>query len=84
MPDLQLLRPWWLSSLLPLAVAWWWLWRRQDHLARLQRVVDPHLLPYLLVGSGDGKGLKPIHLLGLVWLLTALAMAGPTLGSASP
>jgi Ca-activated chloride channel family protein len=30
------------------------------------------------VGEGDGKGLKPVHVLGLAWLLAALAMAGPS------
>ena len=78
MPELQLLRPWWLLSLLPLLAAWLWLWRRHDPVARMQRVVDPHLLPYLLVGEGRSRGLKPIHLLGLVWLLGALALAGPS------
>ena len=78
MIELQLLRPWWLISLLPMALAWWWLWRRQDQLGRFQRVVDPHLLQHLLVGEGGSKGLKPIHLLGLVWLLGALALAGPS------
>jgi Ca-activated chloride channel family protein len=78
MADLALLRPWWLLGLVPLLAAWWWLWRRQDHLARWQRVVDAHLLPHLLLGEGEGKGLKPIHLLGLTGLLTVLALAGPS------
>jgi Ca-activated chloride channel family protein len=78
MAELQLLRPWWLLSLLPLLLAWLWLWRRQDQLARMQKVVDPHLLPHLLVGEGKDTGPKPIHLLVLVWTLGALAMAGPS------
>jgi Ca-activated chloride channel family protein len=78
MPELQFLRPWWLLSLLPLLTAWVWLWRRHDPVARMQRVVEPHLLPYLLVGEERSKGFKPIHLLGLVWLCAALALAGPS------
>ena len=78
MVELQLLRPWWLLSLLPLLAAWWWLWRSKDPLSRMRRVVDPHLLPHLLVGEGGGEGLKPVHVLGLAWLLAALAMAGPS------
>jgi Ca-activated chloride channel family protein len=78
MPELQLLRPWWLLGLLPLLVAWIWLWRRHDPVGRMQRVVEPHLLPYLLVGEGRSGGLRPIHLLGLVWCLGALALAGPS------
>lgn len=78
MAELQLLRPWWLLSLLPLLATWVWLWRRPDQVARMQRVVDPHLLPHLLVGEGRSKGLRPIHLLGLLWLLGVVAMAGPS------
>jgi Ca-activated chloride channel family protein len=78
MAELQLLRPWWLLGLLPLLGAWFWLWRSRDQAARLRRVVDPHLLPHLLVGGGEGRGPKPIHFLGLVWALGALAMAGPS------
>lgn len=78
MGELQLLRPAWLLSLLPLLAAWLWLKRSRDPLARLRRVVDPHLLPFLLVGDGGGRGPKPIHVLALVWLLAALAMAGPS------
>jgi len=78
MPELQLLRPWWLISLLPPLVAWLWLRRRQDWLARLQRVVDPHLLPHLLLGERQSRGPQPIQVLGLVWLLAGLALAGPS------
>jgi Ca-activated chloride channel family protein len=44
----------------------------------MQRVVDPHLLPHLMVGEAKRKGVRPIHVLGLVWALGALAMAGPS------
>ena len=45
---------------------------------RWQRVVEPHLLAHLLVGEKGSKGLKPIHLLMLVWLLAAIAVAAPS------
>jgi len=78
MPELQLLRPLWLLGLLPVIGVWWLLWRRQDPLARWQRVIDPHLLPHLVVGEEGTRGLRPIHLLLLIWVLAVVALAGPS------
>ena len=78
MPELQLLRPLWLLGFLPVIAVWWLLWRRQDPLARWQRVIDPHLLPHLVVGEEGNRGLRPIHLLLLVWILAVVALAGPS------
>jgi Ca-activated chloride channel family protein len=78
MAELQLLRPVWLLGLIPLLIVWWWLWYRKERSERWQRVVEPHLLAHLLVGEKGSKGLKPIHLLLLVWLLAAMAMAAPS------
>ncbi|MGE5152961.1 MAG: VWA domain-containing protein, partial [Bdellovibrio bacteriovorus] len=75
--ELQLLRPLWLLALLPLLALLVLLWRglNQDQVWR--PLVDPHLLPHLLVGSeGSGRGL-PLALLALGWLLAVLALAGP-------
>lgn len=78
MTELHLLRPLWLLGLIPLAALWWALWLRQDARGRLDRMIDPRLLPHLLVGAEAGRRLRPIHLLALVWVLTILALAGPT------
>ena len=78
MPELQLLRPLWLFGLFPVFVVWWFLWRRQDPFARWQRVMDPHLLPHLVVGNESGRRLRPVHLLLVIWLLTVVALAGPS------
>lgn len=71
------LRPYWLLSLLPLLVFCWALWRGQDSYTQLKKVVSPHLLEHLLVGEKNLKRLRPIHLLAAVWVLSALALAGP-------
>jgi Ca-activated chloride channel family protein len=76
--ELHLLRPWWLLSLLPLLAIWWALRRRQDAMGQLRSMIDPCLLEHLLVGGGAKRRLRPIHLLGLIWVLSALALAGPT------
>ena len=78
MPELQFLRPLWLLGLLPAVALWWLLWRRQDPLARWQRVIDRHLLQHLVVGDDGSRGLRPIHLLLVIWILSVVALAGPS------
>ncbi len=76
--DLHFIRPWWLLALLPLALLLWRLLRRSGGASNWQGLVDPHLLPHLLVsGSGKARRLAPA-LLGLGWLLLVLALAGPS------
>ncbi|MEN8174680.1 MAG: VWA domain-containing protein [Pseudomonadota bacterium] len=77
MGELHLLRPYWLLSLLPLLLAWWALWRGQDTVAQLKKVVEPHLLEHLIVGERHARRLRPIHLLSAVWIVAAVALAGP-------
>ena len=78
MPELQFLRPIWRVGLLPAVALWWLLWRRQDPLARWQRVIDRHLLQHLVVGDDGSRGLRPIHLLLVIWILSVVALAGPS------
>lgn len=71
------LRPLWLLLILPgvlLPLAW----QRSRGSSRLSRLVAPHLLRHLLVTPGQGRGLRPAHLLGALLVLGALAAAGPT------
>lgn len=71
------LRPAWLFALLalPLLLA---LAARRDHAREaLSRLVDAELLPHLLMGRTQRRRL-PAVLLGIGWVLAALAMAGPT------
>lgn len=71
------LRPLWLLLILPgvlLPLAW----QRSRKAARLSRLVAPHLLRHLLVTPEQGRGLRPVHLLGALLVLGALAAAGPT------
>lgn len=71
------LRPWWLLALLGLPLALWWLSRGDAGERALSRLVDPALLPHLLAGQPVGRRAAG-WLLGLGWLLAALAFAGPT------
>lgn len=77
MMDWQFLRPAWFLALLPLA-ALLWLWLRTARRAgSWQQVVDPQLLPYLLIDGHGGERRWPVWLGGLLGLLTIMALAGP-------
>lgn len=76
--NFHFLRPEWLLALLPLLPMLWILARRGGDGGAWQGIVDPHLLPHLLVRETAGGGRLPLVLLGLGWLLLVLALAGPT------
>ncbi|MEA3277398.1 MAG: hypothetical protein U9Q81_19375, partial [Pseudomonadota bacterium] len=70
-----LLRPWWLLGLLPLI----WFLRRgpRGPASPWEGLVDPHLLPHLLVAPQAGPNRSWSLALPLVWILAVLALAGP-------
>jgi len=79
MLPLHFIRPWWLMAL-PLAVILPLLWR---HLRRpsgdWSKVCDTHLLRWLSVGDAAAKPSRfGPWLAGLVWLIAAIALAGPS------
>ena len=76
--DFHFLRPLWLLALLPLAALWWWLRQARGSDRAWQTVCDPHLLPHLLITRHSGNQPLLLWLLALAWLLTVLALAGPT------
>ncbi len=78
MSEFHLLRPYWLLSLLPMIMLWWAVWRRQDALAQLNKVIAPHLLEHLVVGEKRTRRLRPASMLILIWVVSAIALAGPT------
>ena len=77
MDEFHFLRPLWLLIAFPALAIWWALWRQQDRAASWRKFMDPHLLPHLLVGESEKSGLRPIQLLLVVWLIGAVALAGP-------
>jgi Mg-chelatase subunit ChlD len=76
--QLHFLRPWWLIALIP-ALALFWAIRRQQDIARPWRgVIAENLLPYLLSGGERQRRLRPELLLLAGWVVSTLAVAGPT------
>lgn len=78
MADFHFLRPFWLLSILPALALWWWIWRGQDRVASWRQFMDPRLLEHLIVGERRHRRLRPIHVLLAIWVLSAVALAGPT------
>jgi Ca-activated chloride channel family protein len=78
MSDFHLLRPWWLAALLPAALLGWKLWKASDPGRAWRGIVAPHLLKHLLVDGGMSSRFSPVELLLIGWVLTILALSGPT------
>lgn len=76
-PQFHLLRPEWLLTLIPLAILLVLLWRKQRFSRSWQSVIDPQLLPHLLMGSPGKSRHSPLILFGLAGLLAIIALAGP-------
>lgn len=77
MDDFHFLRPFWLLVLLPALLIGWGLWRNQNRIASWRQIIDPHLLAHLLVGEPKNRGIRPTQLLLVVWVIAAVALAGP-------
>ena len=71
------LRPLWFLALIPLAWLLWRLWRLRSSADTWSALVDPHLLPHLLVGGAERAHRWPFVLLGIGGLILVVALAGP-------
>jgi len=72
------LRPWWLLALLPGVVLWRQLCKSVDPLGMYQGLIAPHLLKHLVMGENRRGLVQPVHLFLLIWVLLAVALAGPS------
>lgn len=75
--NFHFIRPFWLL-LIPLAVGIWWLWLRYaDPLRGWRAQIVPDLLKALIIEGGSKKRYEAPGLL-TVWVVAAIAIAGPT------
>jgi Ca-activated chloride channel family protein len=72
------IRPEWLLALMPAALLWWLLRRRTDSSRAWRGLIAPHLLEQLWGGKEHRSRFGPLAFVGLTWLLTIVAIAGPT------
>jgi len=72
------LRPWTLLALIPAGLLIWGIRSRSDSLRNWKRIISPHLLNHLVVGQQRKRGIRPLTLLGIIWGVGTLAVAGPT------
>ncbi len=71
------LHPWVLAALPLMWALTVWLARRRARDGAWPRLVDAELLPVLRLGGG-GQGRSPWPLIGAIWTLAVLALAGPS------
>jgi Ca-activated chloride channel homolog len=72
------LRPVWLLALLPALALWWRLRIKTDSLLPWRKVIAPHLLVHLVLPGDGGSWVRPVDELLAVWIVAALAAAGPS------
>lgn len=77
MSRFHFLHPYWLLALPPLLTLAVWLARRRARDGAWQRLLDGELLSLLRL-SASGASHSPLWLIGLLWTLSVLALAGPT------
>ncbi len=75
--EFHFLRPWWLLALIPAGIFIFALWRANSTLSAWDKAIDRELLPHLLDRSRNAAQRAPLLLLLCVWLLSAVALAGP-------
>lgn len=77
MGEFHFLNPYWLLALPPLVALAVWFARRRGRDGPWPQLLDGELLALLRLSEG-GAGRSPWLLMGLVWTLAVLALAGPT------
>ncbi|MDH5734973.1 MAG: VWA domain-containing protein [Gammaproteobacteria bacterium] len=77
MTNFHFIRPEWFLALLPLLLFSWLLLRKKLRGGQWQSVIDPQLLPHLLIGRPGQTSYWPITLFITTGMLTILSLAGP-------
>ncbi|MCK4710015.1 MAG: VWA domain-containing protein [Gammaproteobacteria bacterium] len=75
--EFQLLRPEWLFMLIPLFILAWLFWSKKLFSRDWESVIDPRLLPHLLVGKSGRKSIGPLLFWISIGLICVFALSGP-------
>ena len=78
MTEFHFIRPFWLLSLLPLAILAWYVIGRQPAMTAWSKVCDVHLLPYLIQTKGRVRRHASMSLLLASAIFMIISLAGPT------
>ncbi|WP_166423121.1 VWA domain-containing protein [Paraglaciecola sp. 20A4] len=76
--DFHFIRPLWLLVLIPLLLLIVFLRRIHHQRSGWQSVLPNHLYQHLVTQNGVKSSKPPLYLLTIAWILTSLALAGPT------
>jgi Ca-activated chloride channel family protein len=76
--DFHFIRPWWLASIIPVVVTFWFFLRHDASVQSWRAVCDSHLLKHLLKTKKYGKKNLSLSLLFLSALFMILSLAGPS------
>lgn len=76
--NFHFLRPAWLLLIPLCALFIYSLVKKIQHKESWQQVIDPKLLPFLSMQPSNKAIRWPIYCLGTAWLITTIALAGPT------
>ena len=77
LPEFVLVRPWWLLAIPPGLALVWWLRRRWERSGSWESIVDPVLLPHLVVGAGTPRREWPWAVMAVAVVVAGIALAGP-------
>lgn len=76
--NFHFIRAEWLLALIPACVIAALLFRRYQRSTAWADTIDPELMPFLLVQPSKKPSVNPLPILLLAWILSILAVAGPT------
>jgi len=76
--EFHFLRPYWFFALIPLGLIVWRLSRQLYRAENWRAACDEHLLQHLITQNNIKQSFTPFLLVALAWLLTIIALAGPT------
>ena len=77
MTELVLVRPWWLAAIPPGLALAWWLRRQWMRSGSWESIVDPALLPHLVVGAATRRREWPWAVMAVSVVVAGIALSGP-------